>query len=171
MSKNYITRKLHQLTPNTDVIERNKRGHDKESRQLICITDYSPTEYEEFVFLQPKDFELVFGHKDGDKKHNLPIVKVKNPHNGKYVYRAFRTSQEIKGFNDYAAISYTAIREITDDRQELQSLNIVDISKGSRFGFYWNHPYHATRIAIRLGIVSVVLTIVSMIASIALAIF
>ena len=111
---NYITRNLHQLTSNTDVINRNKQRRDKDFRQRICITDYSPNEYEELVFVQGSDYKLIYGQNDGDNKRSKwpPIVKITNPNNGKFVYRAFRTSSEIHGFRDYAAVSYTTIKQI-----------------------------------------------------------
>lgn len=162
-----ITRKLHQLTSNTDVIERNRRNRDTDYRQQICITSYSPIDCEELVFLQPKDFELIFGKKDGDRKDKgLPIVKITNPHNGRHVYRAFRTSSEIQGFKDYAGITYTAIKQISEKRDELQTLDLVLLSKGYRIPFYWSHPNHATRIAIQMGTISILLGVVSVIPSI-----
>lgn len=162
-----ITRKLHQVTSNTNVIERNKHNDNPKFRQPICITNYSPVEYEELAFLAPKDFELIFGIKDGDRRSKcLPIVKITNPHNGKCVYRAFRTSIEICGFNDYVGITYTAIREITDNKEELDTLDIVLLSKGSPIKFFWRHPNRATRIAIRMGAISIVLGVISVILAI-----
>lgn len=162
-----ITRKLHQLTPNTEVIERNKRNHDSSVRQAICITKYSPNEYEELAFLQPKDFEQIFETTDGNRKDkSFPIVKITNPRNKKYVYRAFRTSTEIRGFKDYIAISYTGINQLTDNQEERDTLNTVQISKGSRIGFYWFHPNHATKIATRMGVISIGLGIISILLSI-----
>lgn len=161
-----ITRKLHQITSNESVIGHNKRNRDADYRQQICVTSYSPVDYEELVFLQPKDFELIFGKKDGDSKNKvLPVVKITNPHNGKYVYRAFRTSSEIRGFKDYAGMTYTAIKQISDNRDELQSLDTVLISKGRCIPFYWNHPNIATRIAIRMGAISIILGIISLVPS------
>lgn len=160
--KTYISRKLHQLTSNDNVIEQNRRSKDSHRRQRICITEYSPVEYEELVFLEPKDFELIFRTRDGENKiKGLPIVKIMNPHNGKYVYRAFRTSHEIRGFKDYAGVSYTAIKQISDNSDELNTIDKVYISRGYQVLFYWNHPNHATRIAIRMGTISIILGVIS----------
>ena len=56
------------------------------------ITDYSPIEYEELIFLQGSDFEKIFGAKDGSPKLNgrLPVVKITNPHNGKSVHLLYQ---------------------------------------------------------------------------------
>ena len=165
---NYITRNLHQLTSNTDVINRNKQRRDKDFRQRICITDYSPNEYEELVFVQGSDYKLIYGQNDGDNKRSKwpPIVKITNPNNGKFVYRAFRTSSEIHGFRDYAAVSYTTIKQITTNKEELENLKYVVLSKGNIIPFYLNHPNHATRIGIYsacIGVLSLAISILSII--------
>ena len=161
--KNVISRKLHQLTSNTGVIESNKHNKNANVRQRICITDYSPVEFEELVFLEPKDFELIFGIKDSDCKiKNLPVVKITNPHNGRHVYRLFRTSYEIRGFKEYAGVSYTTIKQIADNREEFETLNKVLLSKGCLTSFYWNHPIHATKVAIHIGVYSLVIGVISL---------
>lgn len=101
-----LVRKLHQTTSNTSVIGYNKRHpHDREH---MCITDYSPNECEELVFMQGADFEKIFGHKDGDPKLHgrLPVVKVTNPNTKKSVHLLYRTSSEISGYKDYAVMTF-----------------------------------------------------------------
>ena len=39
----------------------------------------------------------------------------------------------------------------------------VVVSKGSCFMYYWNHPFHATRISMRLGVVSILLALISIV--------
>ena len=149
------------------LIETN-RGEIKIFVNGICIIDYSPNEYEELVFLQGSDYKLIYGQNDGDNKRSKwpPIVKITNPNNGKYIYRAFRTSSEIHGFRDYAAISYTAIKQITTNKEELENLMYVVLSKGHIIPFYLNHPNHATRIGIYsacIGVLSLAISIFSII--------
>lgn len=43
----------------------------------------------------------------------------------------------------------------------------VEVGKGSWFRYYWDHPFHATRISCRLGVVSIGLGIVSLLIGIA----
>lgn len=160
--KNIVHRHLHQIVSDTKVVEYNKHNKDSNSRQKICITDYSPIEYEELVFLQPSDFKEIFGEEDRNRKNKyLPIVKITNPRNGEHVYRLFRKSNEIHGFEKYAGVSFSAINKITDNSDEFETLDIVLLSKGSRIPFYWCHPNHATKIAVRMGVISIALGIIS----------
>lgn len=162
MEKMTLKRKLHQTTSNKDVIMANKNHPHK--RERVCITDYSPMEYEELVFMQPSDYEKIFGSPDGSKKcPRVPVVKITNPNNQKSVHLLFRTSREIKGYHDYAVMTYTAIKRISDNREEVQNLEFVLVSKGNRMSFYWNHPNIATRIAIRMGAISIFLGLLSFI--------
>ena len=39
----------------------------------------------------------------------------------------------------------------------------IEITKGSVFKYYWDHPFHATRISMRLGLISIVLSSISII--------
>lgn len=161
MKKEVLTRKLHQTTSNTSVIEFNK-NHPNE-RERICITDYSPVEYEELVFMQGSDFEKIFGYKDGSPKlkGRLPVVKVTNPNNGKSVHLLYRTSAEISGYEDYAVMTFSAIKKITSSPEELKHLESVQVSKGSAFCFFFNHPIHSVRCSIRLALFSILLSTIS----------
>ena len=148
MKRQPLKRELHQTTSNTSVIEYNKK-HPHE-RERICITDYSPVEYEELVFLPHADFEEIFGYKDGDPrlKGKLPVVKVTNPNTGKSVHLLYRTSSEISGYKNYAVMTFSAIKRISSNPEELQNLKQVEISKGSRLYFYVCHPIHNVRCSI-----------------------
>ena len=163
MKKELLTRKLHQTTSNPSVKEFNK-NHPHE-RERICITDYSPVEYEELVFLRGADFEKIFGYKDGSPKlkGRLPVVKVSNPNSGKSVHLLYRTSAEISGYHDYAVMTFSAIKKITSSPEELEHLESVNVSKGSAFRFFFNHPIHSVRCSIRLALLSILLGIMSVI--------
>jgi hypothetical protein len=163
MKKESLERKLHQTTSNTNVIEYNKKYPHE--RERICITDYSPVEYEELVFLQGSDFEKIFGVKDGSPKlkGKMPVVKVTNPNNGKSVHLLYRTSSEIKSYEDYAVMTFSAIKKITSSPEELKHLKSVNISEGNKLCFLINHPIHSVRCSIRLGFLSVILSIISII--------
>ncbi len=166
MKKEGLDRKLHQTTSNTNVIEYNKKHPDE--RERICITDYSPIEYEELVFLQGSDFEKIFGAKDGSPKLKglLPVVKISNPNNGKSVHLLYRTSSEISGYRDYAVMTFSAIKRITSSPEELRHLEYVKVSKGNKVCFFINHPIHSVRCSIRLALLSILMGIVSVLIAI-----
>lgn len=163
MKNQPLTRELHQTTPNQSVIEYNKK-HPHE-RERICITDYSPVEYEELVFMEGADFEKIFGYQDGSPKlkGRLPVVKVTNPNSGKSVHLLYRTSAEISGYKEYAVMTFSAIKKITSSPEELKHLKSVEISKGSAWCFFLNHPIHSVRCSIRLALLSIILSIISVV--------
>lgn len=156
-----IERVLYQTTSNEKVKER--QNNEKHGRPFICIRDYSPMEYEELAFMQPSDFQLIFGVKDSEgKRKGSQIVKITNPNNGKSVHRQYRTSYEIRGLHDYVSITYTAIKNIVNNKGEFDNLRNVYISKGNRLCYYLTHPNYAVRISIWLGSISVLLGVLSL---------
>lgn len=162
IEKQILKRKLHQTTSNTSVKEYNKRHHHIE-RERICITDYSPIEYEELVFLQGSDFEKIFGYPDGHPKLKrlLPVVKVTNLNTRKSVHLLYRTSSEIRGYRDYAVMTFSAIKKISSNPEELHHMKYVEISKGRCICFYLHHPIHTVRWSLYLGITSIVIGLIS----------
>jgi|GEM_PF-6451373 hypothetical protein len=158
-----IERELYQTTSNENV-----KGHHSEKyiRPGICIRDYSPTEYEELAFMQPSDYQLIFGIKDSEgKRRGSQIVKITNPNNGRSIHRQYRTSYEIHGLHNYVSITFTAIKEIVNSKEEFDNLRYVQVSKGSRICYYITHPNYAVRISIYLGSISVILGILSFLIS------
>lgn len=144
--------------------------HEKlKVRHRCFIEDYSPVDCDSIVFLDGNDFKGIFGdrHADTNYKNKLAIVKITNPQNGKSIHRQLRTSSELhrNGWKNHAVLTYFSLINLVNSQSQLENMDKVEISKGSIYKYYWNHPYHATKVATRIGIYSVVIGIISLILS------
>lgn len=96
----------------------------------------------------------------------LSVVKI-TPENGGYaIYRKYVYNPYFKSIrNCQVALNPASIREMCGKGQSNSDLvgRDVAVSKGSCFMYYWNHPFHATRISMRLGVASILLALISIV--------
>lgn len=126
------------------------------------------------VLLAGCDFEEIFKTTKAASPiwvKRLPVVKIS--FKGKSIYRRFYGHKELgekgrdgKYVGVYAALNYSSLYELVDDKIDSIKGEMVQISKGRRFPYYWNHPFHATRISARLGFISIAIAIISLVLSI-----
>lgn len=154
--------------------------HEKDSRDQDTLTktlkgrnrafiqDYSIVDSDGFVFMDGKDFAEIFGdrHANTGYKNKLAIVKIFNPNTGKSIHRQYRTCSSLKGWKDYAALTYHSLIELVDSQDQFENMEELEISKGSVYKYYWNHPFHATKVATRLGVYGIVVGVISIIVSV-----
>lgn len=158
-----IQKKLLRIIKSPDV--KNHCRPDKGDIQVGSV-DYI-TEMDDCIVMESSAYAQIFGkprQRDCDCRKRLAVVKVSC--NGKSIHRAFR-AEPAQGFtNNYVALTSNSIRLLSDRDFDLAGKDkdlVVDISKGSSFLYYWNHPFHATRISMRLGFPSLIIGIVSLI--------
>lgn len=124
---------------------------------------------EDSVYMTPNSYQSVFGEnrKNSSRRmKRLSVVKI-TPENGGYaIYRKYVYNPYFKSIsNCQVALNPASIREMCGKGQSNSDLvgKEVVVSKGSYFMFYWNHPFHATRISMRLGVVSILLALISIV--------
>ncbi len=141
--------------------------HRTHGRKRLYVTSYTPTEYEELIFIDGRDFKSIFNETDANRSRSKSaVVKITNPQNGKSIYRLFRTCGDIQNMGGhYAGMTYTAIRLLTTNDEEIKSLTTVQLSEGDKCHFYWNHPVAATRLSVRYGVWGIICSIVCAIVS------
>lgn len=113
------------------------------------------------VFLAPKDYELIFGFKKAKMslaKKRLSVIRIS--FDGKHISRRYLGESKLK-CTECAALNYSSLLELVNESSSEVIGHEVTLSKGSRFDYYWNHPFHATRISFRLGIISIALAVIS----------
>ena len=97
------------------------------------------------------------------------IVRIKNSDTGRIIRRQYRYIGITDLKNDCVALSPASIRLLcNEDNSELVGNNHVEVSKGNLWDslmYYWEHPFHATRISIRLGLPALILSILGIIIS------
>ena len=121
-----------------------------------------PRDYDDVAFLNNRTYSAIFGEKRADssnEKKLLSVVKIK--YKSKSIHRAYRCSANMT--MNTVALTQNSQRLLFGS---LTNTDDVTILKGSKFIYFWNHPFHATRISMRLGVYSVALAIVSIIISV-----
>ena len=125
------------------------------------------------VILAGCDFEAIFKTTKAKSSmwiKRLPVVKIS--FNGRTIHRRFYGNNDLgKKVRDdeyvgvYAALNYSSLYELVDESLDEIKGQTVQISKGRRLPYYWNHPFHATRISFRLGLISIVFALASLLLS------
>ena len=126
------------------------------------IEDYDAEYWSDKVILNGDLFKDLYGttrNKASDSEKLLSVIKITSK-DGKSIHRAFFGKKGISGFNKKdIALTANSIRLLSSDGRP-EHIDEVWVSKGNKFCYYWNHPYHATRISMKLGIYSICIAIV-----------
>ena len=121
-----------------------------------------PRDYDDVAFLNNRTYSAIFGEKRADSSNEKKLLSVvKITCDGKSIHRAYRCSANMT--MNTVALTQNSQRLLFGS---LTNVGDVTILKGSKFFYFWNHPFHATRISMRLGVYSVALAIVSIIISV-----
>lgn len=131
---------------------------------ILQLEDYSPDIYDDKVILYGDEFKELFKSSRYRAKNRLKllaIIKITNNVNGESIHRAFYGRKNIQGLScktKQAGLSYNSIRLLCDENIAPDVIKQVSISKGSVFWYFWNHPFHATRISMRLGVIGILVS-------------
>ncbi|MBR4129759.1 MAG: hypothetical protein IKU02_02415 [Bacteroidaceae bacterium] len=128
----------------------------------MSLVDYSPSEFDDKVILYGDVFKDLFEvprYKSGKNLKLLGVIKITYK-NGKSIHRAYLGKKGVPGFcKNHVALSHNSIRLLNGNDENADFIDQVTISKGSVFFYFWDHPFHATRISMRLGVISILLTV------------
>ena len=130
--------------------------------------------YEDSVYMSPAAYVNVFcKRRPKTCRHvqRLSVVKITNPENGESIYRKYVFNPFFKGIGDNdMALHPASIRELAGggDNETVVGKHVC-ARKGCFFAYYWNHPFHATRISMKLGVVSIILACLSIIVTVYLS--
>ncbi len=117
------------------------------------------------IYLNSSDYKSVFGNKkakQNKRKKLLSIVKVTA--NGKTIHRSFRGATAPGFTNQFAALSPSSILLLNNDNGE--SPKQVTLFRGKRIPYYYNHPDKSIRLSFKLGCLSLLLGIISIVLAI-----
>ena len=118
---------------------------------------------EDSAYMSSASYREIFGKNRSRANRfmkRLAVVKIHSSKTKRSIYRKYVYSPLFAGLNNSSiALNPSSIRELGDN-DELVGRPIT-VSPGSVFLYYWNHPFHATRISMKLGIVSIFLALTS----------
>ncbi len=119
----------------------------------------SPKELDEYVVLQSSMYERIFGEKKinvSRSRKRLSIVKI--CYEGRSIHRAY-LSVSAKDFDkEYVALTPNSIYELSSEKA-ITPLSKVTVCKGCVWKYYWNNPNAAVRMSFRIGMISIMLTL------------
>lgn len=89
------------------------------------------------------------------------FVKIKSDKSKRSIYRIC-TAQAAKGFGkNYAALTINSMHKLEVEKAFKKGEDVdISISRTWWLPFYWNHPFHATRISMRIGLISIILGLI-----------
>ena len=124
---------------------------------------------EDSVYMSSKSYSSVFGENRRDasrRMKRLSVVKITPKDSGYPIYRKYVCNPYFQSLEDnQVALNPASIREMCGEGKcnaDLVGGEVV-VSKGSCFMYYWNHPFHATRISMKLGVASILLALISIV--------
>lgn len=158
---NKISRPVYQIGPQvkSGSSEFAKEGQMLDSRDKVFTSIYNYTECAELAFLQGPDFERIFGKKNADYGASLAVVKITNPKTGKTIRRLFRTCSDINinPKTDFIALPYTSLLRLCNGTDSFKSMDTLVVERGNKWLYYWSHPFHATMVSVRLGVIGLII--------------
>lgn len=124
----------------------------------------STTTLDDVVYVQSKDYAKIVGEKKVNQstaRKRMTIVKIQ--HGNKSIHRRL-CSIPAKGFTvDNIAMTPNSLYQLAEVGENKEDIKQVSVGKGCLFLYYWNHPFHATRITFKFGIISIISLIISVV--------
>ena len=140
-------------------------GHKSTNPGIAYLPQGAKLEYYiDSVVLHKDMYKMIFRktkRTSGLESKLLSVVKI--TFNGKSIHRRFCSLSSMK--KDYVALSCDSLLMLDSD---ISTINTVVLSKGSKFCYFWNHPFNATRISMRIGTVSIAFAVASILITIVL---
>ena len=134
-----------------------------ESGNAVLSPNESTGDYVDKVALYSKTYAELFKDKKAGYSHvtrRMSIVKISSP--GKNTIWREVSTKGVKGIGQsQVGLPFSAIWEMGETKNPFN----VTVEKGCCLPYYWHHPVAATRISTRLGLPSLLLSIVSIILS------
>lgn len=148
----------------------NPQSHSTKNTKFVDQYGYieSNQDVAWFNSQQYKDKEL-FGIQRSLDKNNKLLAIVRIEYQGRKIRRRYQTDNTLGLTNNQVGLTSESARILFDDIDF--SKEVVKVSKGNicdTIMFYWDHPFHATRISFKVGLPSLLIGLISLIISIIL---
>lgn len=132
-----------------------KLGVDESKRILYLDLEVPITEYNERVIVTPTSHDEICR---GKRKY----IKIKSRLTNKTIYRLCCAESAIEFTDDYVALTFESIAKLGIKKEFQKESTMVEVSRSWWLPFFWHHPFHATRVSMRIGIISTILGLLSL---------
>lgn len=128
----------------------------------------SSKEFDEYVVLHSSMYEAIFGEKKAKAKRSKKLLSVvRICCEGKTIHRVYRSLPAKDFGKDFVALTPNSIYELCQNSSEAPKK--VSVSKGCWWMYYWHNPVAAVRMSFRVGIASILFTLVTFIITLAVS--
>ena len=146
------------------VLVTNQHGHNFNGNAIVLNkTNYNYDDLEDCVLLSNQGYSELIQKKDKRRKR-LPIIKItfdKHSIHRRYKYISLDNLKE-----EDVCLTFSSFNRLSSQRVENIVGQPAQLSKGCWLPYYWYHPFHATRISFRVGMIALIFTILSIILTI-----
>ena len=141
----------------------------------VCMPQgYSMESIDDIAIFTSNAYEQIFGtkrSKASKSKKLISIVRITNNKNNESIRRRYKRLP-IKGLGDKeVALSPSSIRLLCEDNNDDVIGTELEVRSGTVLDsiiFYWEHPFHATRISFQIGLPALILSILSIVLTLCL---
>lgn len=137
---------MEQLTLKVKAI--NKSSNKTDDKNTAIPEGYDYASLNDSAVFYNRSYKQVFRERRADasrRRKRLSIVQIRYGKNR--IDRKYLTDNQIPGItSDVVGLSISSIRELSPGSNgEIVGKEVI-VKKGSTFLYYWNHPFHATRV-------------------------
>ena len=146
----------------------NRSGTVYDERNTIVPEGYDYDSLSDAAVLYCHNYKAIFGKTRAEVKANkkrLSVLMIQLDR--KKIYRRYFSDNNISGIDaKTVGLTPASIRELSSGRNNEVVGMSVKVRKACSFCYYWNHPFHATRISYRLGLPSLIIGVFALVLSV-----
>lgn len=151
------------------VIHYSASGNNKITPNCRFITEFSYIEgNEDVVWFSNKQYFEIFKKKRSTDYKNKLLAIVRLEYQDRRIRRRYKYNPILRLNNNQLGLTSESVRILFDDMPDISN-EIIKVSMGNIWDtimFYWNHPFHATRISFKIGIISLIIGVISIFISV-----
>lgn len=125
-------------------------------------------EHQDVAWFNNGQYIKIFGIKRSLDQKNKLLAILRLEYKGRTIRRRYMSDNSVGLQDNRVGLTSESVRILFDDLSDV-SKEKIKISKGNIWDFvlfYWNHPFHSTRISTRIGIPSLIFGVISLFISI-----
>ena len=142
----------------------NPQSHSTGNTKFIDQYGYTESN-QDVAWFHTSEYEKLFGKKRSLDKKNKLLAIVRLEYKSRAIRRRYQYDSTLHLTSNQVGLTSESARILFDDVPDV-SKEVVKVSKGNIWDtvmFYWDHPFHATRISFKVGLPSLLIGLLSLI--------
>ena len=150
------------------VVHYSANQSQQNTKNCRYVTSFSYIEdHQDVVWFNSKQYAEIFKKKRSVDPHNKLLAVTRLKYKDRILRRRYLCDQTLCLADNQVGLTSESIRILFDGKTN-PSQELITISKGNIwdvFMYYWNHPFHATRISFKLGVISLIVGVIPFVVS------